>query len=213
MVDIVQTNYPNISSIRCIVHENLENPMMLTWQHRFYMREHIDEYDWFLYAENDMFLPVANFNDYKRKFVGLSVLNAVPGFIRIEQKGNELFCSDVVVTNRIRHRNLATVNGERFIKLNAPYHALWILPQAFLKSRIMDDLFVTLKSNYFDTAYIMELASSYPMWQLGMTPLVEIAPNMKINPLCYCYHINNVRVGENTLFGKLRINDAVQILR
>jgi hypothetical protein len=213
MVDIIQEKYKN-KSIICHVHTNLSRPFDLTWKHRTHIINNINNYDWFMYAENDMFVPRNNFNNYKTQFPILSKLNAVPSFIRVELNDidNQLYIADCIRVNFFNRKMIHNINNKRYVKLDNPYHAFWILPQYFLKDKIHDELFVKEISNYFDPKHFPELGASYPMWQLGMVPLVELNSENKIDPICYSYHLNNVSIHSKTPFGKIKVSDIVKIL-
>lgn len=210
-------NYPNYNryknNIKFFVHSNLENSFDLTWKHREHMRNEIDNYDWFLYSENDMLITKENFYNFVNKFSKLHIYNIIPSFIRVETLKGDLYISDCIYINTFTKQELITIDGELYVKLNNPYHAFWLLPQYFLKHHINDDLFVTRKSDYFDANHFPELGASYPMWQLGMIPVVELNKDYKICEHCYSFHLNNVSVkNPHTPFGKIKVSDVVQII-
>jgi hypothetical protein len=212
MIGIMKDKYVDNNNILVFVHENLEKPFDLTWKHRKHMRDNIKNYDWFIYAENDMFIPVENYENYKKKFDILHRINVVPSFVRIEQKGDELYISDLIRPSYFNRNMIYNIEGSRYVKLENPYHAFWILPYFHLNKTIHDDLFMKRESSYFDAKHFPELGASYPMWQLGMHPLVELTSDNKISQICYSYHLNNIRITEDTPFGKLRVEDAVKVL-
>jgi hypothetical protein len=214
MINIMKEKYGD-KPITCFVHTNLVRNFDLTWKHRQHFIENIDNFDWFLYAENDMFIPRANFLNYKIKFPILIKYNAVPAFIRVEinDKDNQFYISDCIRINYFNDSNIPLINNKKYVQLDNPYHAFWILPQYYLKNKIHDQLFVKEISNYFDAKHFPELGASYPMWQLGLKPLVELNSNNKIDPICWSFHLGNVSIHSDTPYGKIRVSDIVQIYK
>lgn len=201
---IIDTNqdfnyFKEINNVTVKVHKNLNHPFFLTWVHRLNMVNEIDNYDYFIYIEDDMLIPYENFLEYIENFDGLYKLNCVPSFIRIEEfKGKEYI---VDVTKKQVNRPIININNKTFINLEQPYHAFWILPQKELKESINE--------KFTQPSVNRELAASYVMWELKKTPYI-LMDNDKINKLSYSYHLtNNYSKMENSPFGKIECNSEI----
>ena len=76
-----------------------------------------------------------------------------------------------------------------------------------------DKIKIIILDDYFDANHFPELGASYPMWQLGLVPLVLLNKDNTISEFCYSYHLNNVSVkNPHTKFGKIKVKDVVQII-
>ena len=178
------------------VHDNLSHPFHLTSVHRLTMVNEIDNFDYFMYVEDDMLVPYQNFIEYINNFDELYKINCVPSFIRIEEFNDVEYIVDF--TERQVNGSKINVNNKTFINLNQPYHAFWILPNKELKESINEN-FTLFHSE-------RETSASYVMWVLNKTPYVLMDGN-KINRLSYSYHLtNNYSKMVGSPFGKIEIN-------
>ena len=175
-------------------HKDLAHPFHLTWQHRKHFLDNIDSYKNFMYIEDDMFVPYANYLNYLENFKLLYPL-FVPSFVRIELLSEDYYITDVTEPQQL---NKIDVAGKSFESLNQPYHAFWIMPQKELKESIT--------RTFYKPTDCRECAASYIMGELKIKPLVELEDN-EISEMCYSYHItNNYARTEGTPFAKLKPN-------
>jgi hypothetical protein len=182
------------------VHPTLKHPWHLTWMHRSHFKTTINDYDWFMYLEDDMDVPYENFKEYVDNFDMLWARNCVPSFVRLETFNGKTFVTDV--TSIQEKRPVIVVGGKEFIILKQPYHAFWIMPQ--------DALYASMHDNFTRVEMSRETAASYPMWELRKKPLIRIE-NSQISPLCYSWHLtNNYAEDPNTPFAKIEINNLLQ---
>lgn len=174
---IIDTNVAALDvrgeNLTVVSHVSLEHPFHLCWQHRRHMKERIDDYRWFMYVEDDIYLPFENFAHYQRNFEYLWPYN-VPSFIRVEEHEGEEYVLDVTERQERTGAGLTT--------LRQPYHGFWIMPQWALKETMRGD-FVRLSDS-------REIAASYPMWELNKTPVVEL-DGKQVSPKCFAYHVSN----------------------
>ena len=84
------------NSVELRVHNDLSHPYNLTWKHRLSMLDNIDNYDYFMYLEDDMLVPFDNFFEYIKNFDLLYPINCVPSFIRIEENNGKEYVTDVI---------------------------------------------------------------------------------------------------------------------
>ena len=196
---IVDSNLYIDLNAQVYVHD-LEDPYHLTWTHRKHFIDNIDNYDYFMYVEDDMLVTYEAFNEYISNFNALWELGCVPSFIRVEHYNGKKFVTDVISKQSV---NLISVNGKSFTTLSQPYHAFWIMPNKQLKESITQD-FTKLDIS-------RENAASYPMWGLCKTPMVRVENN-QISELSYSYHLaNNYASDPNNCYGKIEVKDILKI--
>ena len=198
---IIDSNVPHdYKGATTSVHSNLQHPWHLTWMHRKHFKEEIDNYDWFMYVEDDMDVPFECFEEYTKNFETLWNLHYVPSFVRLESFNDKYYVTDV--TSSQNKQPIITIEEKDYVSLTQPYHAFWIMPQKQLKE--------TMTKNFVRTELSRENAASYPMWELKYTPLVRVE-NGKISPLSYSYHLaNNYAPFPNTPFGKIEIDNLLK---
>jgi len=203
---MIDTNSPEFKcqhfglNIRGVVHDSLSHPFHLTQMHRSHFEREINNYDWFMYLEDDMLLPWENFLSYTKKF-DLLWPNYVPSFLRIEEKDKIQYISDV--TDR-QHANFVFIDGRCFFALPFPqhYHAFWIAPQYVLKQTINED-FTKLHDS-------RERAASYLMWDLHKKGLLEVENRdgrFQIKKDCYSWHLPNNYIDSSMKNGKIKVED------
>lgn len=193
-------------NVEIFVNNNLQHPFHLTQMHRQHMKDHLENYDNFMYIEDDMWVPYENYLQYLNKFKTLFPLGYVPSFVRIEMKDDKEFISDVTEQYRINESTLVDIYGYKFVSFRFPYnyHAFWIMPSKELKETMVPDFFIRLHDS-------RESAASYINWELQKTPLIEInkiEDKYFIDESCYSYHIPNTYVlMENYPNGKIKLKD------
>ncbi len=189
----------------CVVHNDLQHPFHLTWMHRKHIKENIDNFDCFMYIEDDMLVSWENFKAYLEKFY-LLYPNYIPSFIRIEEKDRTQFISDVPEYHKINEEEIVHVKDRMFTSFKFPhnYHAFWIMPQKELKE--------SMKDNFIQLSEGREFAASYTAWELGKKPLVEIYKEdgkYFIDQKCYSYHLpNNYALGSGPN-GQIPVKDIL----
>jgi hypothetical protein len=190
-------------NLNITIHENLKNPYSLASMHRKIMLDNIDYYDYFIYIEDDIFLPEDNFIEYLNNFEILFPLEKVPSFIRIENYENNLYVTDI--NEKQINRPILEIGNKRFVNVSLPYHAFWILPQKELKESIKNNP----KAFNCVGSCNRELMASYVIWGLNKTPYV-LLDNENFNELSYSYHLpNNYSSDPNNVFGKFKLNSFV----
>ncbi len=190
---IIDTNsleyeYLNYDKIKVFVHQNLKHPFHLTWCHRKHIIENIDNYENFMYIEDDMMIYFENYLNYLINFKTLYP-KYVPAFVRIEEKNGEEFISDIPTKQPLD----SIFIGDKFFHafpFPINYHAFWIMPQKELKESI--------KENFVQETEGREFAAMYVGWELGKKALVELDKGL-ISKKCYSYHLPN-----NYVEGKIK---------
>lgn len=192
-------------SVDVLVHDSLIDPFQLTWMHRARFLSKVNEYDWFLYCEDDMFIPFPNFVNYQRVFHEIWP-RYVPGFLRIEFKSGEPYVLDV--TTPACPKDIITVAGQKFANFNRLYHAFWALPGTILR-RVIADAGKQIPGNRpfnrhsflsrykpLNKTHYRESAAALPTFQLRIPALVKVI-NGTISPSFLCLHLANNYADEN----------------
>lgn len=197
---IIDTNtydidYMNSKDVEVSVHSNLKHPFHLTWMHRQHMKDNLDKYDNFMYLEHDMYVPFVNYLNYLDNFKILFPA-CIPSFVRIEELNGEKYIVDV--TNKQSFISYH-IEDKKFVNLDKPYHAFWIMPGKELKETIL--------SNFVRVDTLREAAAYYPMLDLQKMSMVEV-DEKSISEKCYSYHLTNNYVGlKNTPFAKIKVKE------
>lgn len=209
---IIDTNsyellkYINYTNVIIFVNAELEHPYYLAWFHRKHIIDLLNDYDYFMYTEDDIFLPYENFVKYLENFNNLFPMY-IPSFIRLEDLECEYFVVDIQKAQKIMSSEIIFSNGERFISLDRPYHGFWIMPGKELKE--------TMISAFVRKSISREFLASYPIGALNKKPLVMLNDDNKISSLCYSYHLPNTYVNMKGLkhkFGKIKLKNLVEII-
>ena len=119
-----------------VIYHNLnnENPLRLTWKYRDLMYKQRAKYDYFIYSEDDCVFTKKNFNYWLKYSKHLNKYNLNPGFIRTEvsPKTNKLWTVDLF-HKLYRH---VYIQKKKYIVLDNPYFALWIMDKKLLNKFI-----------------------------------------------------------------------------
>lgn len=203
--DLLKTNsFLKSDRVTVFVHENLSHPFHLTIKHRQQFKENIDNYENFLYVEDDMLLTYENYLSFMDKFK-MMWSKFIPSFVRIEKANGNEYVTDVINQFKINESDIVVIDGRKFISFKFPqnYNALWLMPGKELKESITED-FTTLHDS-------REKAASYPMWELNKTPLVEIEKidgKYQIKKDCYAYHLpNNYALCKESPNAKIKVQE------
>lgn len=129
----VDTNTPEVipllerlpQPVNVKVWEDLDHPFLLTWVHRRAMRERLDDFEAFLYLEDDMIIPRRSMQMWLRETPMLARLGLIPGFVRVEEgPGGRLYLSDYIES--VSHACIREVNGRPYLNTPYPYQACWV---------------------------------------------------------------------------------------
>jgi len=169
-------------NIEIIYHNNLAHPFHLTWQHRKHFKANIEKYDYFMYVEDDMYLPYKNFVQYCENFK-LLFPRFIPSFVRLENNEGKTYLTDQ--TSAQKPIAIIELGGNLFTQLKQPYHAFWIMPK--------NELRMTITETFDNVSDSRENAASYPMWGLQKPPLVEVFKDengkLKLSSSSYSFHL------------------------
>jgi len=118
-------NKNNNGSINIVKHSLLKiNPFYLSWKCRDLMKQQKDEYDIFIYVEDDILILNEALEYWIEHNSKLIEMNYNLGFIRIEVKDGEEYMTDIL---RKIDNTLIDVDGHAYVVNNVcSYYAMWI---------------------------------------------------------------------------------------
>lgn len=112
-----------VDSVR--VWERLEDPLKLTWMHRKAMAERVEEFDLFVYGEDDILIPEAAMRLWLRDAERLAPLGFMPGLVRVEHnRSGKLVLSDYL--HPATEPKIVQVEGMKYLANPFPYQACWL---------------------------------------------------------------------------------------
>ena len=203
--------------IRVVVHTRLDHPFHLTWCHRAHIKEYLEDFDVFMYVEDDIDLPIKNMVRYLenmellqegREVLQEGIKDGVPVFLRVEKKGGVRYNSDAEEIQEIPRSEIRTVGGRRFVTNLGhplPYHGLWICPRERLREW-MPENFVRWETS-------REMAASFLIWEKKKLHYLELEEDGDgVAETSLCYHLpNNYAYSEGRL-GNILLDDVIRIL-
>ena len=120
---------------RVEIHERLEHPYLLTWAHRDHIEVNADEYDYYMYIEDDIAVSWDSLNAWRDDQSLLHPLGLLRGFVRTEtRKDGALVASDY--ESRQSLKKVIRIENKRFLHTGYPYQAFWIYSKNQLDSFI-----------------------------------------------------------------------------
>ena len=188
----ISKNY-KIKKVKYIIHGlKNENPFYLAWKCRPIIEKQKDQYDYFVYSEDDILFSKKNFS-YWLKYKALCIENNYNlGFLRIEDKNKKQFSTDLI--DNIKYK--IKINQKKFVVNNVNnYCALWIYDKKEL-SKFINTKFWKFKwkgKNIYAFYGIREMSAigwhgkNMQRYKATIIPLLK----KKLNPGCYIKHLSN----------------------
>jgi hypothetical protein len=140
---------------------------LIAFQHRKYIFDNLDNYDAFLYIEDDILIPYDALLNYLNNF-NLLWPNHIPSFFRYEINSDQKKCSPDHDNFFIKEENLLFKNDKVFYSSPVRiYSACWAIPAKILKE-VIDDSFIDIDKLVLDNhkLMILEWSASYVNWTL-----------------------------------------------
>ena len=197
----------SFSEVEIHVCDALSHPFDLTWQHRQYIKDHINNYDVFMYIEDDMLIKYEQLTNYLKN---LEIVwpKYVPTFFRYElNKEGEQYAVDVHHMT-VNDCCIIELNDKRYHKVSKIYCACWVLPASLLKNLITDNF-----TQIIPGGLVREHAASFVNWYLKKPCLIELKKDeLQISELCTIHHLSNRYVNwtEQPHFGKVKIANILR---
>ena len=131
------TRYTN-GKFEVIVHDLTGiHPFYLTWKCKDLLTKQKDDYDIFMYTEDDMLIPFTTIQYWLQYKSLLTPLRYNLGFLRIETDGNTEFVTDQTPGDRLHTK--VVINESEFVKNDRPYCAFWIYDKEMFNHFVSTD--------------------------------------------------------------------------
>jgi len=211
----------NSHSLEVVVHDSLSHPYALTWAHRNGMAACIDDFDYFMYLEDDILVLPEVFDAWRLDLDLLDEFRLERGVLRVEKSnGGELFSSDWWRT--AKSPTSYTVRERTFVVPDSAYQACWLLnreqmrrfhsSEAWHHGWISESWAATMSPYLATDKYMRERASFGPafVWPGPARRVLPLGSDGQIDSICYVYHLpNNYVHNPQTLLGKVRVGRLI----
>lgn len=201
----------NNGKIKIIVHDLTNiHPYKLTWCCRDLMKKQKDDYNVFIYGEDDILIYAETLYYWFQYHHHLNEHKYNLGFLRIEYKTID----DIVSTDlksSFTQENIIKLNGKNYI-LNTknPYCGFWIYSQKLFKEFVNSKYYnlENIKGYEIRESSAIGLHGKYTSFFKGT--LLPLNGLNQINNQCYVHHIpNNYLKNKKSKFGKLLISNLI----
>jgi hypothetical protein len=202
-------DYPGISRIEVLLHDNLDHPFLLTWKHRENIESLKNKYDYFMYIEDDIAVTYDALQKWRDDSVFLDHHGKVRGFIRTEVNSkNEIVSTDYV--KPVKCKDILFIDKRTFIAPANPYQGFW-----FYSKKQFDDFYASecwINGNC--DWEVRERASAGMIWKDGKSAkdhcLVVPLTGLTIPDYVYVRHLpNNYALNRKEKHGSLKISRIV----
>ena len=193
-----------------IIYHDLSSihPYYLTWKCRNLIKEQANDYDIFIYTEDDMLIPFNTILYWLKYNKNLIQCNYNLGFVRIETKDNVEYITDLP---GCKLKSIISLDNIDYCINNInPYCAMWIYNKEefnrFVSSKYYNINTINEYGIREKSAIGLHGNSNY--WYKGtLIPLI----NNKLNNNCKIYHLPNNYVEDHTNnFATIKFDDAYE---
>jgi hypothetical protein len=197
--------------------DNLDNPRLLTWAHKKYLPEWTasasNGEDYFFYIEDDLVLTNANITYFIRNQKTLAQSNLIPGFLRYENKGDEVRLVDVFAPEYWERERSLNIDGNIFHANKNPYWGGFGLNKDLAQEYLRSRSFSLEQSNFVQHWNVQERAAMGLTWENPskrlktrvVVPIVNGAPD----PGCLIWHCsNNYSEDDHPVIARLTVERA-----
>ena len=174
--------------LNIIVHTKFKNnnAQYLTWKCRSLLEKQIEDYDIFIYLEDDILLYKETL-DYWLKYKDLFIKHKCNvGFMRVERGSDgELYWVD----GCIKMNNFAKIGNKLYLVNDVqPYCAFWIYDKNEMKLWMNEEYWDPAKTCCHSAIHILEKSSSGKIWDQGYPTIIPITQAATPHPNCIVYH-------------------------
>jgi len=134
--DKIISQMPNGLLVEIKVPKLLGHPFLLTWAHfSIFKNNHLlDNYDYFMYLEDDIYLNSQNISYWARSSEFLSKFGLIPAFIRYEIIGQKRYATDWIKKSSLRRLKIIKSNTSYlFFQSPYPYQGMYLLANSNLR--------------------------------------------------------------------------------
>ena len=177
----------NVINIEYIVHDCSAQPFLLTWKCREWIEKQVEELDVCIYLEDDIGIPFEAFQYWYKYKDALHSQNLDVGFIRVETKGDELYCSDILLPCN----SPIVIQNRMFVYNHQNYCAFWICDKQELVRFIASDYwkYHTKFPDGSSSPFIRE--SSAIGFKMSYRASFYPVENGAVSNTCFVYHLPN----------------------
>ena len=166
--------YQNIT-IEYKIYNNLKDPHLLTWVHRNNMIKQINNYNYFLYQEDDLEITYSSLIKWKIDSKKIYHQGYLRGFIRYEKKYRRLFSTDQI--DSVHSKNIIMLNESKYFIPPNPYHGFWIYSRYQMKKFIQTKAWEDGNCKW----ELRERAAAGMIWDIGpKNVLIPLTDNNQI---------------------------------
>lgn len=159
------------NDIRCIVGLPNADPRSLVFAHRQLFIDNINNYDFFLYTEDDILITQQNIEAFL-EINGMLLEHQVPGFIRYEvNQNNEKLLTDIHYNYHWLSKSVKLIKNKIFAELNNKHSGCYILTKSQLS--------IAIKSGNYSNfprisagGGVLESASADPFIDCGLEKVI-----------------------------------------
>lgn len=188
------------------------NPFTLTTKSRDLLCKQKNDYDIFMYIEDDMLFPCQALEYWLQHNESLIELNYNLGFVRIETKDNEEYITDLYGEQMDK---IITIKNKRYVVNNKnPYCAMWIYNKKEFNKFVESKYYNLCEIEGYGEreACAIGLHGKYTSWYKDtIIPLVD----NHLDYSCKIYHLPNNYVNADhsgiNKFATIKFNDAISM--
>lgn len=202
----------NKIDLKYAVHKNLKHPFLLTWQHRISMANVIDNYDYFMYLEDDIRVPYEALQKWIIDSEHLYQNGYLRGFLRVEiNSENRLVCTDQV--RKASLKDIVYIGNREYYYPENPYQAFWIYSRLQMKEFIKSPTWHDGNHKEWD---IRERAAAGMTWRnpTKHATVIPLDEDCHIPQDVIVWHLpNNYAHDKSSPHGKIPVSDLIRIGR
>jgi hypothetical protein len=194
-----------------IIYHDLSNidPFYLTWKCRELLQQQRNDYDIFMYIEDDILVPynaIKYWLEYNEKLIEI---NYNLGFLRIEVENNIEYVLDI--GEKVLD-TIININDKNYCVNNKnPYCAFWIYNKNEFNNFVNSKYYDCSNITYYQTREKSSIGLhgiETPWYKNTLIPIV----NNKLIEECKIYHMpNNYVLAKNTLFSTIKFDEALKM--
>jgi|GEM_PF-1390147 len=189
-------------------HKNLLDPFDLTWTHRQQILEQKDNYDLFMYSEDDILIPWTHFEDWLIDNEQIYNKGYIRGFVRVEEsKDGKLYLTDFETS--MFNTVIFKIGKKYYFQPKYPYYACWVYNQKQLHDFIQSPAWIDGNCQ----GNIRERAAVGMMWKINGHHDIVLPINVDktIDTKALIYHLpNNYQNNPDEPLGKIPVDNLIR---
>jgi hypothetical protein len=212
---------PGNCNVRVDVHANLSHPFDLTWAHRTHMASALESFDYFMYLEDDIYVPWQTFDAWLRRSESVYKRGFIHGFLRVEfDLAGRPVASDWPCS--VKRPPAIEIDGVTYIRPVPFYQACWVYSRRTMRDFVRSDAWTrgihTWSSVFREHRHWQrELTREYSAFGMACAApgrprnLLPVNDSGQISSDAWVYHLpNNYAQGFGPYCGKLDARHLVE---